>query len=68
MLETLETRQKSIKSDGIAFIRNFFSTTEIQDLKNKIEKWLYENGESPFQIQALPATTEECVSSDKKAA
>lgn len=36
--------------------------------KNKIEKWIYKNGESLFQIQAAPETAEECVSSDKKAA
>lgn len=40
----------------------------LADHKNKIEKWIYENGESPFKIQALPETAEECVSSDKKAA
>jgi transposase InsO family protein len=40
----------------------------LSDHKNKIQKWLYENDPSPFQIQAAPETAEECVSSDKKAA
>jgi len=36
--------------------------------EKKIQKWLYENAPSPFQIQATEKITEECVSSDKKAA
>lgn len=40
----------------------------LADYKTQIEQWLYENGPSPFQIQAADKTAEECVSSDKKAA
>jgi transposase len=40
----------------------------LSDYKKKIEKWIYENASSPFQIQAIAGPTEECGSSDKKAA
>ncbi len=40
----------------------------LADYRKKFENWLYENGPSPFKIQAPEKTPEECVSSDKKAA
>jgi transposase len=40
----------------------------LADYKASIEKWLYEDGESPFKIQASELATDECVSSDKMAA
>lgn len=40
----------------------------LAEYQEKIEKWLYENAPSPFQIQVRQETAEECVSSDKKAA
>lgn len=40
----------------------------LAEYDKKLKKWLYENGPSPFQIQATQKTTEECVSSDKRAA
>lgn len=40
----------------------------LAEYKNKIENWIYENGPSPFEIQAPTEAADECVSSDKKAA
>jgi transposase len=40
----------------------------LADYKTSVQKWLYEDGVSPFKIQVAEAETEECVSSDKKAA
>jgi transposase len=40
----------------------------LADYAQKVKNWLYENAVSPFEIQATNETTEECVSSDKKAA
>jgi transposase len=40
----------------------------LADYQKRIDNWLYENGASPFKIQEEKMDTEECVSSDKKAA
>ncbi len=38
------------------------------DHREKVEKWLYKNGPSPFQIQTKPEHAEEDFVSVKKAA
>ena len=40
----------------------------LADYRKSLENWLYENGTSPFKSQEAKKETEECVSSDKKAA
>jgi transposase len=40
----------------------------LADYRKKIDNWIYENGPSPFQIQPNSESTDECVTSDKKAA